>query len=202
MADSADADADTLAEAAYRALQVGDWTTAVAKADAALLQLDGRAALEARLHAWAAQAHVGHGDLKAARRRLSAALKAARQTGQADQVKALQPLQQQMMAAMSARGRPPAAPSTPAAEAVAAYDAGDAEAGERLALRARALAEASGDPKEAVVALLALARTPARRDAAIREAARVADRAGDRNLVTAVAHAARAAQVVLAPKVF
>ena len=195
-------DADALAAAAYRAVQAGDWPQAVTHADDALDRLSGRPALAARLHAWAAQAHIGRRDFKAARRRLSAALKAARQTGQADEVKALLPLQQQVMAAMTARARGADAPATPAAEAVAAYDAGDLEAGERLALQARALAAESGDDKEAVVSLLALARSPARREAAIREAAAVADQSGDRNLVTAVAHAARAAQVVLAPKVF
>jgi hypothetical protein len=200
MADATDA--DTLAAAAYRAVQAGDWPLAVAQADSALALLTERPALAARLHAWAAQAHIGRQDFKAARRRLSAALRAARQTGRADEVSALQPLQQQIMAAMTARARGAETPTTPAAAAVAAYDAGDLEAGERLALQARALAERSGDDKEAVVSLLALARTPARRAEAIREAADVADRSGDRNLVTAVAHAARAAQVVLPPKVF
>jgi hypothetical protein len=52
------------------------------------------------------------------------------------------------------------------------------------------------------MALLALARAPGEAEAAVREAADVADRSNDMNLVTAVARAARAAGVVLPPLIF
>lgn len=196
-------DLDAAAAAAYQLLQARQPAEAVARLEALIDDAAERPALQARLHAWSAQAHLALYDPSAARRHLSRALRIARSQGDADALEALQPLQQMVFAALTARAAPgPELPDTPAARAVAAYDAGDPVEGARLALEARATAQQSGDAKEEVVALLALARSPEHTAGALLEAADVADRSGDFNLVTAVAKAARAAGRPLDPKVF
>ncbi len=104
--------------------------------------------------------------------------------------------------AAAAAAPAPSTPSTPSGRAVAAFDAGDPDFGAQLARAAIAAAREAADPREEVIALLALARHPDHTEASIRAAADVADRANDFNLVTAVAHAARSAGVTFAPKVF
>lgn len=193
-------DADALT--AYRLLQSGDTVEARKLLETLLPQAAGRPGLEGRLHAWGAQACLALQDPKAARRHLSASLRLARAASDAEALEALAPLQQAVFAAMTAAARPTPEPKTPAARAVAAYDAGRPDEGAALAREARRLAQAAGDAKEEVVALLALARTPALAGASLHAAAEVADTSGDRNLVTAVAKACRAAGVVLADKVF
>lgn len=187
---------------AYRLLQSGQAAQAVEALQALLPEVVDRPALASRLHAWATQALLIEQDAKGARKHLSKALRIARAQGDAAALEALAPLQQAVFAAMTAAARPAPTPETPAARAVAAYDAGDAQEGERLARAARAAAVQSGDTKEEVVALLALARSPDCTAAAIHEAAQVADQSGDRNLVTAVAKAAAAAGVDLGVRVF
>lgn len=193
---------DAEALRAYRLLQAGEHRKARVLLEQLVPAAGDRPKLAGRLCAWAAQACLALQDPKPARRHLSAALRLARTTDDADALQALAPLQQAVFAAMTAAARPPQEPQTPAAHAVAAYDAGDAERGERLARDARRLAQASGDAKEEVVALLALARSPGLAQTVLREAAVVADTSGDRNLVTAVAKACRAAGVDLGAKVF
>jgi hypothetical protein len=72
---------------------------------------------------------------------------------------------------------------------------------EAAALATAAHARASG-PREAVLALLALAEVPGRARYALVSAHEVADACGDPNLVTAVARAAKAAGVEFPPYVF
>ena len=60
----------------------------------------------------------------------------------------------------------------------------------------------SDDAREEVLSLLALARIPGRCEAAIKDAQSVADSSSDKNLVTAVARAARAAGVPLPKQIF
>ena len=138
-------------------------------------------------------------DARGARKSLRAALVAARSTGLPAEVDALKPLQAQVLAAASAEGPPLAPPDTPVGRACAAIDAGDHEEGAKLAKLALDMAP---DTRGKVFSLLALARIPDQAEAAIHQAAAIADRDGDPNLVTAVAHASRASGVVLAPKVF
>jgi hypothetical protein len=203
MADAPLARADALALALYRALQQGDAHAAVSRAPEALEAAVGRPKLEARLHAWLSQAHLQLGAPREARAALRAALRAARSTGDDAEVQALLPLQERVLASAAAAAAPaPSTPSTPAGRAVAAFDAGDPDFGAQLARAAIAAAREAADPREEVIALLALARHPDHTEASIRAAADVADRANDFNLVTAVAHAARSAGVTFAPKVF
>jgi hypothetical protein len=202
MADGAPT-ADDLALQLYRALQRRDPEAATRLGDAALDAGVGRPRLLGRLHAWLAQAHDQLGAGKAARRHLRAALKIARTLDDPEELAALRPLQEQIVSrVVSANAPAPAPPATGAGRASAAFDVGEPALGERLARAALADARASEDNRETVLALLALARHPDHREAAIREAAAFADGTNDRNLVTAVAHAARAGGVHLAPKVF
>ena len=195
-------DLDAAALSAYRLLQSGKPGEAYVRLQQALPLAAERPALAGKLHAWAAQASLQLQEARQARRHLSASLRLARSADDAEALRALAPLQQAVFAALTAASRPAPEPETPAARAVAAYDAGDFALGERLARDARQAARGTGDTKEEIVALLALARSPGLAEASLREAAEVADTSGDRNLVTAVAKACRAAGVDLGTKVF
>jgi hypothetical protein len=196
--------ADTLALAMVHALKRSDLNGVIQQSEAALASAQGRLALQARIHAWVAQAHLGLSQLRSARTSLRSALALARQAGDEAGLGALKELQTRIFSASvsPAQANPPDLPDTPVGHAVAAIDAGDMDTGERLARQARAQAQADGQAREEVLALLALARVPGETRAAILTAAEVADAAGDMNLVTAVAKAAKAASITLEAKVF
>jgi hypothetical protein len=195
--------ADDLALQIYKALQRRDPRGAVRVGGDAVEAAAGRPRLLGRLHAWLAQAHDQLGEGPAARRHLRTALKIARTLDDPEELAALRPLQEQIVSrVVSANAPAPAPPATGAARASAAFDAGEPELGEQLARTALAEARAQGDDRETVLSLLALARHPDHTASAIHEAAAFADTTNDRNLVTAVAHAARAAGITFAPKVF
>jgi len=195
--------ADDLALEAYRRLQAGDPRGALREIAAALPLMAGRPALEARLRCWSAQAQMDLGDFKEARTALREALTLAQASGDPAGESAVAQLRLQLSARQLAKA-PPAAelPDTPVGRAAAAFDRGDVAEGARLAQEARLAAVQDADPREEVMALLALARAPGEAEAAVRAAADVADRSNDRNLVTAVARGARAAGVVLPPRIF
>jgi hypothetical protein len=179
------------------ALKKGDAAQALAVADAALEGAAGNPAVEARVLTWWAQGLRSIGDRDGARARLGAALAKAEEAADHDGVAAIQPLLAELAPL------PTRAPSaTPVGLAVEALDKGDTKRGELLALGAHRLALKDGDVREQVLALLALARLPHRRDAAIADAVRIADESGDLNLVTAVAKAAKAAGIALPKHVF
>jgi len=202
MADAAPSP-DELALQVYRALQHRDPAAATRIGPQALAATTERPRLQGRLHAWLAQAHDQLEDGPQARRHLRAALRIARTLDDPEELAALRPLQEQIVSrVVSASAPAPAPPATGAARASAAFDAGELELGEQLATAAVAAARADGDARETVLSLLALARHPAHTGSAIHEAAAFADGTNDRNLVTAVAHAARAAGITFAPKVF
>jgi hypothetical protein len=179
------------------ALKKGDGAKALEVAETAYEGAAGRPALEARVLTWWAQALQIAGDRDGARARLGAALAKAEEAGDAAGVEAIQPL----LAELTPAARPPPS-TTPVGLAVEALDKGETKRGELLALGAHRLAVRDGDVREQILALLALARLPHRTQAAIAEAARVADASGDANLVTAVAKAAKAAAVPLPKHVF
>lgn len=158
-----------------------------------------RPAVIGRLAAWEAQCHLRLGDARAAQSALRTALRVARETGEPEALAALQPLQQQAFALAAAARARAAAPETPLGAAMAAFDQGDHDTG--IAHAESALAAAT-EPRDRVLALLALARAPAQAAARIRAAADVADEADDHNLITAVARAARAADVTLDVHIF
>lgn len=162
----------------------------------------GRLDLALRLEIWTGQAHLKQGDTKLARTHLRTAAAHARALDDNAALEAISGLRQQLMATAMQAPPPDHSPDTPVAHALAAFDRSDVDQGVALAREARAQAIRDRNPREEVMSLLALARAPAHTEAALREAATVADHSGDFNLVTAVAHAARAAGVPLPPKVF
>jgi hypothetical protein len=200
--------ADNLALAMVHALRRGDLQGVIQQCESALHAADGRPALQARVHAWVAQAHLGLGQARSARTSLRLALALARFSDDTAGLEELKELQTRIFSASLASNQAPAhggaaeLPDTPVAHAVAALDAGDLDTGARLARDARTLAQDQGDTREEVLALLALARIPGETGTAILAAADVADDAGDMNLVTAVAKAAKAAGITLEAKVF
>jgi len=189
------ADACMAVVAALRSDRVHDALRALPAARA----LAERPAVVGRLAAWEAQCHLRLGDAAAAQGALRTALRVARREEDAEALAALQPLQQQAFALAAAARARAAAPETSLGAAMAAFDQGDQETG--IAHAESALAAAS-EPRDRVLALLALARAPAQAAARIRAAAEVADEANDHNLITAVARAARAADVDLDVHVF
>lgn len=196
-------DLELEAHAAYTLVQRGRYAEAtdrlprlIAAADAAQ-----RPDLCARAWTWLGHAHLYRSELGPARRALRQAAALATALGDDQGLAAISQLRQ-AVGAKAMQAAPPAQADTPIGRACLALDAGDHALGARLAREARDAARADEDPRGEVLAWLALARVPTEADAAVRAAADVADRSGDRNLVTAVAHAARAAGVVLAPKVF
>lgn len=185
------------------ALRRQEWRRALAILEAVPGDAEAAPApLVARAHAWRAQAAMNLGRYAAATASLRQALRLLRAQGDEQGLATLATLQKDLFARRAAVSAQGPLPDTPLGRALAAMDAGDWEQGESLARAAAEAADAAGDPKERVMARLALARVPGRAEAAIREAARIADESDDRNLVTAVARAARAADVTLAPHVF
>lgn len=196
-------DPDSLAHAAYRLMQQSRYAEAVeplnqlvAVADAA-----GRPDLCARGWTWLGQAHLYRNDLKLARVALRQGAAIAQALGDAAGLAAISDLRR-AVGAKAMQAAPAQQTDTLVGRASAAIDAGDFSLGDRLAREAFEVACTEANPREQVLALLARARIPAQTEPCIRQAVRVADASNDRNLVTAVAHAARAAGVVLAPKVF
>ena len=188
-------------EQVVAALRRGAADQALAAIPEAALQAGEDPRLQGRILAWHAQALGMQGQHRAALDSLREAIRLAKAHEAPEQVAALRRLQAEWLLALQA---PPtlgatAAPTSKLERALAAIGAGDPTVGEALA--EQALAEAQ-DAKEQVVALLALANLPHRAAEAIADAARIADDAGDMNLVTAVARGARQAGVELPAHVY
>lgn len=197
-------EADELAVSMVQALarQDGDQALAISVALAPLI--DDRPSLLARHAAWTAQAHMLRSEHDLARGMLKKAIALAEASGDIDAVPALRKLSTEIFQAKAAAAAAQASPlpDTLLGKALAAIDQGDFQAGADLAMAARAAAKSSDDAREEVLSLLALARIPGRCEAAIKDAHAVADASSDKNLVTAVARAARAAGVPLPKQVF
>lgn len=168
----------------------------------------------ARAHAYRAQALRGVGRAEDAAREVLHAIRFAKSEGDAESLAALRSLHTEISASVASlrladagRRADAALLTVPEAtldaegllrQAGALADSGrpaDAERVTRLAL-ARA-----ATPRDLVLAHLALARLT-RDEAMVHAAHRVADAADDHNLLTAVAHAARALGVRFAPPSF
>ncbi len=199
-----DNEADELAVAMVQALAHQDGARALQIGENLEPLIDGRPALRSRHAAWTAQAHLLNGQHDAARTAVTEALILATEAGEDDALPSLRELQANVIRAKAATAAAQAAPlpDTPLGRALSAIDAGDLTSGTALAQDARASAHATGDHREEVFALLALARVPTETEAAIHAAHAVADASHDKNLVTAVARAARAAGVSLPTHVF
>jgi hypothetical protein len=156
-----------------------------------------RPALLARLLAWEAQAAAALGEGPRARQALRKAKGLAQAEGDAEGEAAISALQAQLMQRLMAAKPPPPDTTTAIGAALAAFDRGDAAAGLRLAHEAYAQATADNDPREQVLALLAIARSPPHAIDAIATAAGIADASDDFNLVTAVSKAAKMAGLAL-----
>lgn len=213
-------DADAVARATFEALRRKDWAGVLAAAGEA--QVPDRPLLEARLHAWRAQAFRGLNRLDDADRAITLAIRLARRAGDAPGVAELRALQAGILASLAAartaeaeRARDAAlvdldeasvlegvAPEEVAAKLIrqgsALADKGRGEEAAKVAGRALALATT---PRDRVLALLLAARVGPP-EPAIRAAHAIADAEGDHNLLTAVAHASRAAGVQLLPPEF
>lgn len=162
-------------------------------------------ALRARVLAWLGQAEMFEKNYKGASQAVRQAIALAQQNGDAQGVNQLKSLLAQITMRRQAalQAVPPAElVDTPLFRADAAITRGEHEEGERLARALIADARERGDAREQVLGLLAIARIPGKAADSIAAAAEIADRSEDMNLVTAVAHAAKAAGVEIAPKVF
>lgn len=194
---------DSLALTAYQRLSQGNNDGAIESIDDALARLgEERPGLRARLWGWRCQAHLNQRDAQQAITAVREGLRAARDAGDVNGLKALRDLQSQAMAMAAALKVTAPTDDAPLSQAIRALEAGKEQLGEILALGALAHARKEGTPRDVVFAYLTLARVPRRTEAAILDAHRYADTTSDKNLVTAVARAASAAGVTIAPKVF
>ena len=197
-------EADEIAVALVQALARQDADEALTLSEALSPLIGDRPALQARHAAWTAQAYQIRGDLKKAAETIRQAIKLAQIAGDTDAIPALKTLKAAIVtgkvAQQNAADLP--LPDTQLGQAVAAIDAGDIETGLSLARQARIEAQALGNARDEVFSLLALARVQGQEDSAIRTAFTVADASNDKNLVTAVARAAKAANVALPKKKF
>ncbi len=162
-------------------------------------------ALRARVLAWLGQAEMFTGNHKGAAQAVRQAIAIAQELGDTQGVNQLKSLQAQitMRRQASLTAAPPAELlDTPLFRADAAISRGAFAEGEALAREIIATAVATQNPRDHVLALLAIARVPGRAADAILEAAGVADASEDMNLVTAVARAAKAAGVEIPAKIF
>lgn len=205
---------------AFAALKARDW-------QAVLDALEGWTPPDeptgARVAAWTAQALEGLGRLEEAERQAALATRLAKKAGEAAGVEASRGLHQRILGALAAakalaqERAADAALAGHADEALVARAEDDAGAAALLLRKGNTLAdrgahaaaaasartglaraERAGAPRERVLLLLLLARVePASAAAHVHAAHEVADAAGDWNLVTAVAKAAKAAGVKL-----
>ena len=164
--------------------------------------VEGRVRMQARLAAWKAQANQLEGDLEQALVDVRAAIALAQQADETEAIAPLRALKAQIVSAKAALSTAQSLPlpDTELGRAVEQISNGNMQDGGRLARQARIRAQSEGNHRDEVFALLALARIPGQEDSAIRAAAQVADESNDKNLVTAVAQAARAAKIKLPPK--
>lgn len=205
---------------AYAALRRRGWAEALAALEGHAPPA-GRPAVGARLLAFRAQALDGLERLEEAERAAAEAVRLARRAGDDDGVQAVRALHARVLASLAARRHADAErardlPLADTSDDVLLADAPDddtraarlvrkanvlADAGraaEAAETARRALALSGASPREQVMARLLLARVE---DAAphLHAAHALADTADDPNLITAVAHAARAAAVPLRP---
>lgn len=208
---------DPALSSAWAALQAGQWAQV-------LTHLEGVTyadpLLMARVFAWRAQSLDALGRRTEAEAAILAAIRSAKAGGDADGVRALREVQARILASLAAeqvaeaeRAKDRALVDQPIAEVLSGATGGERaarlvrlanglwEVGRHEEARQRAMeacteARAAHDPREEVLARLSLARmdTPAPH---ILAAWAVADQANDPNLITAVAHAAKAAGVRL-----
>ena len=197
-------EADELAVALVQALARQDGSEALALAAALEPVIGERPALRARHATWMAQAHQLVGDLPAAALKIREAIALAQAAGEIDALPALKQLKATIVrgkvAADVAANAP--LPDTLLGRAVSAIDRGDIAEGAGLARQARIEAQSMANHRDEVFALLALARIEGQEDSAIRAAYEVADATDDKNLVTAVSRAAKAANIMLPKKLF
>lgn len=205
---------------AFTSLKARDW-------QGVLAALEGFAPPDepsaARAAAWSAQALEGLGRLEEAERQAALATRLAKKAGEAAGVEASRALHQRVLGALAAAKALAQERAADAAlaelddEALVARAEDDTGAAALLLRKGNALAdrgegaaaaasaraglsraERAGAPRERVLLLLLLARAePEAAPAHVQAAHAVADAAGDWNLVTAVAKAARAAGVRL-----
>jgi hypothetical protein len=197
-------EADELAVAMVQALARQDGDQALAIGAALGPAITDRPSLLARHMAWTAQAHLLRGEHTLARASLKRATALAEASGDAAALPGLRKLATEIFQAKASAAAAKASPlpDTLVGRALAAIDTGNFKAGTDLALAARSAAKAGDDAREEVLALLALARVPGRADGAVKAAHAVADASSDKNLVTAVARAARAAGIEIPKQVF
>jgi len=197
-------EADELAVALVQALAREDGPEALALGAALEPKIGDRPALRARHTTWMAQAHQLVGDLPNAARKIREAIALAQAAGETDAIPALKQLKATIVrgkvAADVAANAP--LPDTLLGQAVSAIDRGDITEGAHLARQARIEAQSMANHRDEVFALLALARIGGQEDSAIRAAYEVADATEDKNLVTAVSRAAKAANITLPKKLF
>jgi len=196
--------ADEVAVAIVQALARQDGERAVELCEAIAPLITERPALQARNAAWASQAHRILGNLDQALVFIREAIGLAQVAGDAQAIPALKALKVELVTGRAASKAAATAPlpDTLLGAALQAMDDGQLEEGGRLARQARLQAQSEGNAREEVFSLLALARIPGQEDSAIRAAHGVADQSDDKNLVTAVARAARAASVPLPKSAF
>jgi len=197
-------EADELAVALVQALARQDGDEAMALSKSLEPLIGDRPSLRARHAAWTAQAHQIQGDLALASTAIRQALSLAQAAGETDAIPALKQLKAAIVtgkvAQQNAAEMP--LPDTLLGRAVSAINSGDTQEGARLARKARIEAQSMGNSRDEIFALLALARIKGQEDSAIRAAHDIADASEDKNLVTAVARAAKAAGVPLPKKKF
>jgi len=197
-------EADELAVAMVQALARQDGDEALTVGALLGPAIEDRPSLLARHQAWTAQAHLLRGEHDLARASLKRATALAEASGDTAALPGLRKLAAEIfqVKASAAAAKAAPLPDTLVGRALAAIDTGDFKTGTDLALAARSAAKAEDDAREEVLALLALARVPGRADGAVKAAHAVADGSSDKNLVTAVARAARAAGIEIPKQVF
>ena len=196
--------ADEIAVALVQALARQDGDEALALSESLDALIGDRPALRARHAAWTAQAHQIRGNLSEAAANIRQAIAFAQIAGETDALPALKALKASIVTGKVAQQNAAELPLPDSllGQAVHAIDSGATEKGAGLARQARIEAQAMGNARDEVFSLLALAKVAGQEDSAIRAAYNVADSSNDKNLVTAVARAARAANVPLPKKLF
>ena len=193
---------DQLAKQAHDALAANHNEASIRLSSQAIELCEDRPRLAARLWAWKAQALMNLHRPKEAQTAIVRGLSLAKRHEEKAGLDALRALHQQVLARLALDSQPHSDPISPLQAALLAYDRGDIESGTSLALKAFNDARTEQNPRDQVLALLALARTPEQTQDAILQAHEIAQDSEDLNLVTAVAKAATAAKIVLPAHVF
>jgi hypothetical protein len=157
---------------------------------------------ELHIFAWKGQALMRLHRYEEALQILISGIRKAKQVENIEAEQNLRALQKECTDVLIALSSSSSSEATPLGSAIALIKSGELEAGQAQLVELRDQADAIEETKMSVLSRLALAEIPQLRINALQEAAELASRSGDHNLITAVVRAKKQHNVAIAPHIF